>query len=139
MSASRTETSLQVSQHVTNKENARSATTASTGNKKEIPREKTQSAQFQPMDTRTDGVSQTQEQPIVVDRPTEEQPTMQVSNEPNTLQLTAGSSFAPPPPRTINCRPNRPSSQTTSSVQSKADKARARAAKARKARAKEGR
>lgn len=84
--------------------------------------------------------SQTQEQPIIIDsnKPTDEQPAIQFSTEPRTYQFSTGSRSALLSPGAIDFRPDRPSSQatTTSSAQSKADKARAKTAKAREARAK---
>jgi hypothetical protein len=62
------------------------------------------------------------------------QPTFNFSTEPTTFRFSAGSSFVPPPPSTIDFQPSG-SQDTASSTQSKAEKARARTAKARETRA----
>jgi hypothetical protein len=62
------------------------------------------------------------------------QPTFNFSTEPTTFRFSAGSSFVPPPPSTIDFQPSG-SQDTASSTQSKVEKARARTAKARETRA----
>jgi hypothetical protein len=102
------------------------------------------------MDTSADKATppregQSQEQPIIIDQPTNEttqnnisrpateEPTFRFSTEPSNFQFSAGRSFTAPPLDTIDFQPEGPSSQ--SSTQSRAEKARARTTKAREARA----